>query len=122
MKAHPTTTEYNRLKSWVNAAGYSMDQFAEVIGQGAYDVDDFQDTYLCGAVTGDCVYAPVFNAGASLVNYTSYWHSRTIPVALMFTATTWVVITTTCSPFGAISITSRRPGWWVTTWTMVTGA
>lgn len=74
MKAHPTTTEYNRLKSWVNSAGYSVDQFAEVIGQGAYDVDDFQDTYLCGAVTGDCVYAPVFNAGASLVNYTSYWH------------------------------------------------
>ena len=74
MKANPATTEYNRLKAWVNAAGYSMDQFAEVIGQGAYDVDDFQDTYLCGAVTGDCVYAPVFNAGASLVNYTSYWH------------------------------------------------
>ena len=74
MKANPGTTEYNRLKAWVNAAGYSMDQFAEVIGQGAYDVDDFQDTYLCGAVTGDCVYAPVFNAGASLVNYTSYWH------------------------------------------------
>ena len=74
MKAHPDTTEYLRLKAWVNAAGYSMEQFAEVIGQGAYDVDDFQDTYLCGAVTGDCVYAPVFNAGASLVNYTSYWH------------------------------------------------
>ncbi|MCK0152920.1 phospholipase [Alcanivorax sp. S6407] len=74
MKANPTTTEYNRLKAWVNAAGYSMDQFAEVIGQGAYDVDDFQDTYLCGATTGDCVYAPVFNAGSSLVNYTSYWH------------------------------------------------
>ena len=74
MKNHPGNTEYNRLKAWVNAAGYTMEQFAEVIGQGAYDVDDFQDTYLCGAVTGDCVYAPVFNAGASLVNYTSYWH------------------------------------------------
>lgn len=50
MKANPQSTEFNRLKAWVNAAGYSMDQFAEVIGQGAYDVDDFQDTYLCGAV------------------------------------------------------------------------
>ncbi|MFC6635147.1 phospholipase [Microbulbifer taiwanensis] len=74
MRNNPETTEYARLKAWVNAAGYTLDQFAEVLGQGAYDVDDFQDTYLCGAVTGDCVYAPVFNAGASLVNYTSYWH------------------------------------------------
>ncbi|WP_105101714.1 phospholipase [Microbulbifer pacificus] len=74
MRDHPDTTEYAKLKAWVNAAGYTVDQFAEVLGQGAYDVDDFQDTYLCGAVTGDCVYAPVFNAGASLVNYTTYWH------------------------------------------------
>ncbi|WP_160152775.1 phospholipase [Microbulbifer sp. ALW1] len=74
MRNNPGTTEYANLKAWVNAAGYTVDQFAEVLGQGAYDVDDFQDTYLCGAVTGDCVYAPVFNAGASLVNYTSYWH------------------------------------------------
>ena len=74
MRDNPDTTEYAKLKAWVNAAGYTVDQFAEVLGQGAYDVDDFQDTYLCGAVTGDCVYAPVFNAGASLVNYTSYWH------------------------------------------------
>lgn len=74
MRSHPDTTEYNMLEAWVNAAGYTMDQFAEVLGQSAYDVDDFQDTYLCGAVTGNCVYAPVFNAGASLVNYTSYWH------------------------------------------------
>ena len=74
MAAHPETTEYNKLKAWVNAAGFTMTQFAEVLGQGAYDVDDFQDTYLCGAVTGNCVYAPVFNAGASFVNYTSYWH------------------------------------------------
>ena len=74
MQANPTTTNYAQLEAAVTAAGYTMAQFAEVIGQGAYDVDDFQDTYLCGAVTGDCVYAPVFNAGASLVNYTSYWH------------------------------------------------
>ncbi|MDX1802441.1 MAG: phospholipase [Alcanivorax sp.] len=74
MKEHPDSTEFARLKAWVNAAGYTVDQFAEVLGQGAYDVDDFQDTFLCGAVSGDCVYAPVFDAGASLVNYTSYWH------------------------------------------------
>ena len=74
MQANPTTTNYAQLEAAVTAAGYTMTQFAEVIGQGAYDVDDFQDTFLCGATTGDCVYAPVFNAGASLVNYTSYWH------------------------------------------------
>ena len=74
MEANPSTTNFAKLKAAVNAAGYTVDQFAEVIGQGAYDVDDFRDTYLCGAVTGDCVYAPVFNAGASIVQYTSYWH------------------------------------------------
>lgn len=74
MQANPSTTNYAQLEAWVSAAGMTITQFAEVIGQGAYDVDDFQDTYLCGAITGDCVYAPVFNAGSSLVNYTSYWH------------------------------------------------
>lgn len=74
MKANPSTTNYNKLLARVTAAGMTIDQFAETIGQGAYDVDDFRDTYICGAITGDCVYAPVFNAGASLVNYTSYWH------------------------------------------------
>jgi len=44
------------------------------LGQGAYDVDDFEDTFICGAVSGDCQYAPVWSLGASIVKYTSYWH------------------------------------------------
>ena len=74
MQAHPQTTGYADLQAVASAAGYTVAQFAQVLGQSAYDVDDFQDTYFCGAITGDCVYAPVFNAGSSLVNYTSYWH------------------------------------------------
>lgn len=74
MQNHPGTTGYADLQAVAAAGGYTVAQFAQVLGQSAYDVDDFQDTYFCGAITGDCVYAPVFNAGASLVNYTSYWH------------------------------------------------
>ncbi|MEH6417078.1 hypothetical protein [Pseudomonas sp. CGJS7] len=74
MKANPGITNYNRLLAGVQAAGYTIDTFAAAIGQGAYDVDDFSDTYLCGALTGDCVKAPLWGTTASLVNYTSYWH------------------------------------------------
>lgn len=74
MKAHPTTTQYARLAGAAQRAGYTVEQFAQVLGQGAYDVDDFADTFICGAVTGDCQQAPVWGAGASLVKYTSYWH------------------------------------------------
>ncbi len=74
MERHPNSTEYAKLAAAAQAAGYSMEQFAEVVGQGAYDVDDFADTFLCGAITGDCVEAPVWGAGSSIVKYTSYWH------------------------------------------------
>ncbi|MGO4776437.1 hypothetical protein AB4084_13190, partial [Lysobacter sp. 2RAB21] len=74
MKANPSITNYNRLLAGVQAAGYTIDSFATAIGQGAYDVDDFSDTYICGALTGDCVKAPLWGTTASLVNYTSYWH------------------------------------------------
>ncbi len=74
MKAHPDTTNYAPLAAAAAAAGYTIEQFAETVGQGAYDVDDFKDTYICGAITGDCVSSPVFEAGASLAAYTSYWH------------------------------------------------
>ena len=74
MQANPNSTEYNRLASAATASGYTIDQFALVLGQGAYDVDDFEDTFVCGAVTGDCQQAPVWGAGASIVKYTSYWH------------------------------------------------
>ncbi|HET8730855.1 MAG TPA: hypothetical protein VFM34_07085 [Moraxellaceae bacterium] len=74
MKANPTTTNYAKLLNGATKAGLTIDQFATALGQGAYDVDDFADTYICGATTGDCELAPVWGAGASIVKYTSYWH------------------------------------------------
>lgn len=74
MKANPASTNYSKLLTAVTRAGYSIGQFAQALGQGAYDVDDFADTYICGAVSGDCELAPVWGAGASIVKYTSYWH------------------------------------------------
>ena len=74
MKAHPTTTNYAKLLNGATKAGMTIDQFAAALGQGAYDVDDFADTYICGATTGNCQLAPVWGAGASIVKYTSYWH------------------------------------------------
>lgn len=74
MKANPSTTNYAKLLAGATAAGYSINQFATALGQGAYDVDDFADTYFCGASTGSCVLAPVWGAGSGIVKYTSYWH------------------------------------------------
>lgn len=74
MKAHPQTTNFAKLEAAANAAGYTIEQFADAIGQGARDVDDFADTYLCGAITGDCVQAPVFGLGGSVATYTAWWH------------------------------------------------
>ncbi|MEC5163618.1 MULTISPECIES: hypothetical protein [unclassified Janthinobacterium] len=74
MKNNPGQTNYGKLLTGVTRAGYSIEQFATALGQGAYDVDDFVDTYLCGASTGNCQYAPVWGGGAKIVKYTSYWH------------------------------------------------
>ena len=74
MKANPTTTNYAKLLNGATKAGLTIDQFANALGQGAYDVDDFMDTYLCGASTGSCQVAPVWGAGSGIVKYTSYWH------------------------------------------------
>ncbi|WP_374535774.1 hypothetical protein [Chitinimonas taiwanensis] len=74
MQANPASTNYAKLLAGATRAGYSIEQFAAALGQGAYDVDDFADTYLCGASTGDCQQAPVWGAGASIVKYTTYWH------------------------------------------------
>lgn len=76
MAAHPNTTEYAKLEAAAQAAGYSMAQFTTALSEGAAAPDDFDDTYFCGAITGDCVNAPVWGAGASIVKYTSYWHFR----------------------------------------------
>jgi|GEM_PF-239243 len=74
MQANPSTTNFAKLEAAATAAGYTVAQIAEIIGQGAYDVDDFKDTYICGAITGDCVNAPVWGVAESIVQYTSYWH------------------------------------------------
>lgn len=74
MKANPGTTNFQKLQTGAQKAGYTVDQLAQALGQGAYDVDDFEDTYLCGATTGSCQMAPVWGLGAGIVKYTSYWH------------------------------------------------
>ena len=74
MKNNPDSTNYAKLVAMANRAGISIEELAERLGQGAYDVDDFEDTFICGAITGDCVQAPVWGAAESIVKYTSYWH------------------------------------------------
>ncbi|MDO8329589.1 MAG: hypothetical protein Q7T36_03880 [Fluviicoccus sp.] len=74
MKANPTTTNYAKLLNGAVKAGLTIDQFATALGQGAYDVDEFSDTYICGATTGNCQLAPVWGLGAGIVKYTSFWH------------------------------------------------
>ena len=60
MQANPGTTNYTKLAAGVARAGLTMAQFSTAMGQGAYDVDDFSDTYICGASTGSCQQAPVY--------------------------------------------------------------
>ena len=74
MKTHPAQTRYAQLLAGVTRAGYTMDQFAAAIGQGAHDVDYFEDTYICGATTGNCQGAPVWGLASGLARYTSFWH------------------------------------------------
>lgn len=74
MKAHPEATNFDRFKAAANAAGYTVEQAADIIGQGSFDVDDFKDTYLCGSTSGDCVLAPVFGIGSFIATYTAWWH------------------------------------------------
>jgi len=74
MAAHPTTTNYAKLVAGAARAGYSIDQFAQIMGQGAYDVDSFADTYICGAITGDCEKAPLWGLGTAIAKYSSFWH------------------------------------------------
>ena len=74
MAQNPTTTQYDRLKQYANANNLTIDALANLLGQAAYDVDDFEDTFFCGAITGDCVQAPLWGAAQSIVKYTSYWH------------------------------------------------
>jgi hypothetical protein len=73
MNSASATTEMRRAyQFYVQAAG-SEAKAGEILGQAAYDVDDFKDTRLGGWWIG-YEHAPVAGAAASLVNYTAYWH------------------------------------------------
>ncbi|WP_105167042.1 phospholipase [Pseudoalteromonas sp. T1lg23B] len=74
MAQNPSTTQYQKLASYAAANNMSVSALAQLLGQAAYDVDDFEDTFFCGAITGDCVQAPLWGAAESIVKYTSYWH------------------------------------------------
>lgn len=74
MAQNPTRTQYAKLQAYAQANGMSVSALANLLGQAAYDVDDFEDTFFCGAITGDCVQAPLWGAAESIVKYTSYWH------------------------------------------------
>lgn len=74
MRANPGITNYQKLLTGAQRAGYTIEQLAQALGQGAYDVDAFSDTFICGAITGDCVNAPVWGLGTSIARYTSFWH------------------------------------------------
>ncbi|MDQ1922734.1 phospholipase [Massilia pseudoviolaceinigra] len=74
MKAHPDQTRYATLVAGVTRAGYTIEQFAAAVGQGAHDVDYFEDTYICGATTGNCQGSPLWGLGSGLARYTSFWH------------------------------------------------
>ncbi|MBB1384678.1 phospholipase [Pseudoalteromonas sp. SG45-5] len=74
MEQNPQSTQYAALSQYALQNKMSVSQLAELLGQAAYDVDDFEDTFLCGAITGSCVQAPLWGAAESIVKYTSYWH------------------------------------------------
>jgi hypothetical protein len=74
MKTHPAQTNYAKLAAGVTRAGYTMEQFAAAIGQGAHDVDYFEDTFICGATSGNCQAAPVWGLASDIAHYTSFWH------------------------------------------------
>jgi hypothetical protein len=74
MRANPDTTNYRKLEAGVTRAGYTVDEFADVIAQAARDVDSFADTYICGAITGSCERAPLWGLGSSIARYTAFWH------------------------------------------------
>ncbi|HYD78666.1 MAG TPA: phospholipase [Paucimonas sp.] len=73
MKANPGITNYAKLQAGVTRAGYTIEQFAQALGQGAVDPDYFADTYICGSTTGFCESSPLWGA-LTIARYTSYWH------------------------------------------------
>ena len=73
MNSSSATADMKRAAQFYSQAAGSQANAAEILGQAAYDVDDFRDTRLGGWWVG-YEYAPVGNLASSLVNYTSYWH------------------------------------------------
>ncbi|WP_105213663.1 phospholipase [Pseudoalteromonas sp. T1lg22] len=74
MQQNQSSTAYAKLQQYAQQHNMSVAALAELLGQAAYDVDDFEDTFFCGAMSGSCVQAPVWGAAESIVKYTSYWH------------------------------------------------
>lgn len=54
MQAHRAETQIARLEAVASAAGLPLTQLADTLGQGAYDVDDFEDTYLDNLGSESC--------------------------------------------------------------------
>lgn len=74
MRQNPGTTQYSKLAAWAQRGNVTWAALAQAMGQSAYDVDDFADTYICGAITGDCEIAPLWSLAATITRYTSFWH------------------------------------------------
>ncbi len=74
MQQNQNSTAYAKLQQYAQQNNMTIEALAELLGQAAYDVDDFEDTFFCGAMTGSCVQAPVWGTAQSIVKYTSYWH------------------------------------------------
>ena len=54
-----------------------VDKTASALVSDAVNLGKFNSftAYIsCGAITGDCVLAPLWGLASGIVNYTSYWH------------------------------------------------
>ncbi len=73
MNSPRATMEQQRAHDFYVAAAGSHEQASEILGQAAFDVDDFQDTRL-GEWFRAYERAPLGGLASSIVQYTSYWH------------------------------------------------
>ncbi|MCJ8169357.1 hypothetical protein [Atopomonas sediminilitoris] len=73
MNSSYATAEMKRAYQFYVGAAGSEAKAGDILGQAAYDVDDFKDTRLGGWWVG-YERAPVYGLAASIVSYTSYWH------------------------------------------------
>ena len=73
MNSSYATADMKRAYQFYVSAAGSEAKAGDILGQAAYDVDDFKDTRLGGWWVG-YERAPVYGLAASIVSYTSYWH------------------------------------------------